>query len=234
MGGDFADEVVEGGVGVGVAEPVAADEAVGAVDVFEVGGDVAQTASTSITVSRAMGQPLQDRLGIPGFGHEPDRLLLQPLDPLPSSRLFRFQPTQHRSHGPPWNRQERHDALSLLLQIGVHAHPAITFDTTTASQALPASSSKQSQAPESAALLFMTGRCSSFQAAIFVSSRSAALRAGTCTLQPRRCNSRSGPAGCTRAEPAVHNLGNPRQSPALVRRPQVAGRESNTDSSACS
>jgi hypothetical protein len=40
----------------------------------------------------------------------------------------------------------------------------------------------------------MTGHCSSFQAAIFASSRSVALREGTCTLQPIRCSSRSIPA----------------------------------------
>lgn len=42
--------------------------------------------------------------------------------------------------------------------------------------------------------LFMMGHCSSFQAAIFSSFRSVALREGTCTLQPMRCSSRSSPA----------------------------------------
>jgi hypothetical protein len=41
---------------------------------------------------------------------------------------------------------------------------------------------------------FMTGQVSSRQAAIWSSSRSAARRAGTCTLQPIRCSSTSSPA----------------------------------------
>ena len=41
---------------------------------------------------------------------------------------------------------------------------------------------------------FITGQVSSRQAAIAVSSRSAARRAGTCTLQPVRCSSTSSPA----------------------------------------
>jgi len=42
--------------------------------------------------------------------------------------------------------------------------------------------------------LFMTGHCSTFQEAIFDSSRSVALRVGICALQPMRCSSRSSPA----------------------------------------
>src|SRR5262245_5972863 len=41
---------------------------------------------------------------------------------------------------------------------------------------------------------FITGQASSRQAAIAASSRSAARRAGTCTLHPIRCSSRSSPA----------------------------------------
>ena len=41
---------------------------------------------------------------------------------------------------------------------------------------------------------FTTGQVSSRHAAIFASSRSAARRAGTCTLHPIRCSSRSAPA----------------------------------------
>ena len=44
------------------------------------------------------------------------------------------------------------------------------------------------------ALALITGHVSSRQAAIRSSSRSAARRAGTCTLHPMRCNSRSIPA----------------------------------------
>ena len=43
-------------------------------------------------------------------------------------------------------------------------------------------------------LAFITGHLSSFQAATAASSRSAAWRAGTCTLHPIRCSSTSSPA----------------------------------------
>lgn len=48
--------------------------------------------------------------------------------------------------------------------------------------------------------LFTTGHCSSFQAAIFSSSRSVALRDGTCTLPPMRCSSSSTSASTTASD----------------------------------
>lgn len=78
-------------------------------------------------------------------------------------------------------------------------------------------------------LLSMTVHCSSFEVAIFASSRSAALREGTCTLQPMRCSSRSSPAG-------VYSTPNRRRTISAIRasaqhgsiQPQAAGLAFNT------
>ena len=51
---------------------------------------------------------------------------------------------------------------------------------------------------------FMTGQVSSRHAAMAASSRSAACRAGTCTLHPIRCSSRSIPASVYRAPNRCH------------------------------
>jgi hypothetical protein len=79
----------------------------------------------------------------------------------------------------------------------------------------------------------MTGHCSSFQAAIFDSSRSVALRVGICTLQPKRCSSRSSPA-------KVYSTPNRRRTNSAIRasvqhwslQPHAAGPASNTASKA--
>jgi hypothetical protein len=77
----------------------------------------------------------------------------------------------------------------------------------------------------------MRGHCSSFQAAIFASSRSVALREGTCTLQPMRCSSRSSPA-------RVYSTPNQRRTISAILdnvqhwsdQPEAAGPASNTAS----
>ena len=57
---------------------------------------------------------------------------------------------------------------------------------------------------------FITGQVASFQAAICSSSRSVAWRAGTCTLHPIRCSSRSSPA-------RVYSTLNSRQATSAMR-----------------
>jgi len=66
---------------------------------------------------------------------------------------------------------------------------------------------------------FMTGQVSSRHLAIFSSSRSAARRAGTCTLQPIRCSSTSIPASEYSTRTAATPGPRPGPAPALIRIP---------------
>jgi hypothetical protein len=60
---------------------------------------------------------------------------------------------------------------------------------------MPASSSKQTQAPSAAAFSTISGHVSSFHRRTACSSRSTARCTGCCTDQPMRCSSRVAPRG---------------------------------------